>query len=436
MLLAGCVQDSAILDKVKRTGITPQYFEDQDQKALFTKTLEVSAIGLVNQDTLLAAIQEDRKLDQPRLKKIVQDLYEYPVDNSHFSLQVILKRKRELDLRNALKDSASKLVLEGATFEDVSKDLTQKLHSLQTSLQDIEINDYFSNMFSRDVERKYISTSSRSLKFTHDLHHLSFYFPRGLAKQTGTVIEGPTGGGKSLFLANLAYVATSAPNLLNVLYVFSENRAIEALSRLDAIFTDTIYDRLYEKDGFNLKLIAEIKPGSKFGELKTLRAPIDNFNATTIENALDMLFEEGITIDVVLIDSPDHMMPLKDHKVWHQNKAQVWADLKALYEKWDVALIGTRPQNEGQDKKDSLTIQSGAGGQGISRLLDNSIAFTYDSSGEALADHRIFTVTKARDSRIDWRRLRYKMLPSLRFIHEEDFNKRYGTEVDIDEIFE
>lgn len=440
MLIAGAISNTEISEKIFKARFEPYDFEDVFAGEIFSACIECHKLGNTSLEAVKTYIQSS-DIDTNKkgvFIKYLEDANQIELDMGEFGYRKLLNERKERRFRYLLKKTANDLVYSNIDQKKIYDNHKKQLDILLKEHQDLSIDDYYSMYIEREMERdRSKSTVKDVFKFDLTLRHFTKYFPRGIAKQTGTIIEGSTGAGKSVFLANLIYLAAHPKNSLNCLYIYSENRTIEALSRLDAIFLDAEYNSLYNSNLNNQQrsFFASGKDNDGYGKVFALRAPLANFDAAFIENAIEQLAEDGVIIDALFVDSPDHMQPLVDQGVWFQNKGQVYMDLKDLYESKNLIFFGTRPQLESFSKSGELTIQSGAGGQGISRLIDNSIAFNYDPNSDSVSDHRLFTVTKARDGKIDFSRMRYKILPSLRFMHEEDFAAKYGNSFKEEDLF-
>jgi archaellum biogenesis ATPase FlaH len=439
LLIAGMLSDDKLANKISNAKFIKEDFDDPQMASLYSICQECLSLGNSSSSAVKTFIQNTSSIagnEKLVLNKVIDDLGSVTLDLGEFSFNKLIKERKERRFKSMLKATAYNL-LNGNGGPAMYQEHKKKLEAIMQDNLDIAIDDYYEAHADRDLSRLENVQRKDVFRFDLNLRHFSTYFPRGIAKQTGTIVEGSTGAGKSVFMANLIHLAAHPKNSLNCLYVYSENRTIEALSRLDAIFLDVEYNTLYNKnlEVSQRKFFIQGIEQEGYGKVFCLRAPLLHFNTSLIEAAITQLQEDGVTIDVLFIDSPDHMQPLEDQGVQWQNKAQVYSDLKDLYESKNLIFFGTRPQLESFSKSGELTIQSGAGGQGISRLIDNSIAFNYDPQADSVSDHRLFTITKARDGKIDWKRLRYKILPTLRFMHEEDFQTKFGEEFKEDDLF-
>ncbi len=440
-MVAAILQYPELRQRLNKAKISPEDLTDTPAKIILKAINQAAEYGEVVPDTVKKILfdSEMKQSDKTLYATIVDDFVAQELDHTEFSFSYFAKHKEEADLNKALL-KAAEARHRGEDISKIKADLLSKLSQISNS--DIEIKQYHDTLSKRERERHEIMSGEGMMKFPHELRHLQPYFKFGLAKETMTCIQGSTNAGKSVFLANLVWIATLPENKLNVLYVFSENREVEALSRLDAVVLGKPYEDLY-KWYLNDEERTHIKTRhmNDHGRIFYLQPEFENFGADTIEQAIEQAAEQGFPIDILFVDSPDHMKPGKTYGQWFVDKPQVWKDLKALMHKYKIAVVGTWPLREeysGQTKEGkeppALTANSGAGGQDVARAMDNIIAFAYDERSDDLMNHRLFVVTKCRDGKRDFQKIRYRIMDNLRFIHAEDFNEQFAPR-DLSEAF-
>lgn len=440
-LCALLLQDpSTYLPRVKRTKLDSQDLEDAPSKLIFDAIIEASNLGEVTQDSVCEIIKSSNLSNsEANLHiNIIEELTQADVQEVEFTFSYLAKHKEDSLLRRYLKRAATELKT-GAEASNVTKQLLDQLSKIK--IEDVSLKEYEESFLERERQRHDKRAGIGMVKLSERFRHLRKYFPYGFASGTINIFMGATNAGKSVFLANLVEMASDSENKLNVLYVFSENQEIEALSRLDAVVLNKPYKELYEqymsKDEAK-KIRQRHKDG--YGKIFYCKPEFENFTVTTIENALDAAIDRGYKVDAVFIDSPDHMRPLRATGTYFIDKAQVWKDLKATAEKYEISVFGTWPLREeysGQSRNGKEPLQlaanSGIGGQDVARVADNIVSFAYEEADE-LMRHRIFVVTKCRDGVRDFMKMRYMVQDTLHFEHEEDYAKKLPK--GLDEIFQ
>lgn len=428
-LCALLLQDpTSYLPRVKRVRLESSDLEDKPSQIIFDTIMEVSNMGEVTLDSVKSAIQTSdlNNSDKVLYSEIVSELVEACVEEVEYTFSFLAKHKEEQLLKRYLKQAATSLKT-GGDVDHIKKQLSDSLSRLK--LEDVNLKEYEDNFLTRETQRHTKKHGLGMVRLSDRFRHLRKYFAYGFSPGTINIIMGSTNAGKSVLLANFVEMAADSNNKLNVLYVFSENQEIEAMSRLDAVVLDKPYKKLYE-EYLSRDEILQVKGRSKAGcgKIFYCKPEFENFSSVTIENALDAAIDKGYKIDAVFIDSPDHMRPLKSAGTYHIDKPQVWKDLKSTAEKYMITVFGTWPLREeysgqSQKGKEPLRLQanSGAGGQDVARVADNIIAFSYDEAVDDLMKHRLFEVVKCRDGVKDFCRLRYMIQDTLKFISAEDY---------------
>lgn len=445
LLIAALLQGSeGVLEMVRTSGLSPDYLSDGTAKALLTYCLKASDLGSLTPTAVRTLIGNDTIDTQQKtlLNNTIGQMEKLPIPEGSFTMNFFRAKKREAEMRLLLQDTAER-VWKGESIDKVVSQVKAKLDELATSTTEVEVHQYSKTVMTRDRDRLERIQNNPGLQFVDNLAYFQKYFPFGIQKQTMVAITAPTNLGKSIFLANMLRMAVLGANRHRVLYVFSENRAEEAMARVDAVLLGKPYLSLYVNHLTTEEMVA--LTSDQMADIYYCRLQLDKFSAADIREAIAKINREHkVKIDYVFIDSPDHMTGSTERDDYYLDKTQAWIDLKVLAEDLDVGVIGTRPMDEkfrvGKRKGEieKLTASSGANGQKITRLVDAELAFHVDDLETGTSNHRIMTVTKLRDGgSVDNERIRFMIVNSLRFIHEDDFSKMFGSkETSADELFE
>lgn len=426
-IIAAALQDKSVYKRLKRSGFRSRHFKKDEVAQFIYKKITSTFDYEINVELLKEMIQEDSSLSEEDSFLYVQEIErmeKQDISSVDASISYLDKKRKDIELQEVLL-RVSEERLRDRDVNDVLNTLERSILKINSSLDFPELNDYFKTVNARDAQRIAMAVSNSSgIKITNLLQPFAPYFPRGIANETITAIEGPTNAGKSVALANFLHMALHPENGLNCLYVFSENREIEALSRLDSIFLNKKYDEIYKgKLNSKEKLVFKEAKDKGYGRLIAVRAPFENFDSELIKKILDECYDDGINIQAIFVDSPDHMQPSLRHNVWYLNKYQVWADLKALAEGHQVPIMGTRPATARSTDKDKKDSTMGAGGYQISLLLDNIIALNFNPGEDMTTGIRKFQVTKVRDGVFNNDLLYFRLLDSLRLVPENTFEE-------------
>lgn len=445
LLIAALLQGSdGVLEMVQTSGLTPDNLTDGTAKSLLGYCLKAADLGSLSTAAIRALIGNDSIDTQQKtlLNNSLGQLEKMPIPEGAFTMNFFRAKKRESEMRALLQDTVDR-VWKGEDIDKVVGSVKTRLEELTVGATDVEVYQYSKTVMTRDRDRLERIQNSPGLQFVDNLAYFQKYFPFGIQKQTMVAITAPTNLGKSIFLANMLRMAVLKANRQKVLYVFSENRAEEAMARVDAVLLGKPYLSLYTNHLSTEEMVA--LTSEEMGDIYYCRLQLDKFSAIDIREAIAKIHREHkVKIDYVFIDSPDHMTGSTDREDYYLNKTQAWIDLKVMAEDLDVGVIGTRPMDESnrvakkKGEVQKLTANSGANGQKITRLVDAELAFHVDDLETGTANHRIMTVTKLRDGgSVDNERIRFMIINSLRFIHEDDFSKMFGSkETSVNDLFE
>lgn len=444
MLVAALIQGAdGILDMIETTDLRAENIFDPTARELFSHCIQAHKLGELSATAVRALISASTGDHQHKtsLHNTLNQLEKMQLPEDQFTMNFFRSKKRETEGRALLKQAVDE-VWSAKDFDTAIKKLKDGIDHLAVDEKGVEVLQYRKTVIARDQARITKIENDPGLQFIDNLAYFQKYFPFGIQKQTLTAITAPTNLGKSIFLANMIRMAVMPGNRCVVLYVFSENRAEEATARLDSVLLNKEYLSLYRNHLTSDEMLS--LTGDELSDIFYCRLQLDKFSAVDIREAIAKINRENkVKVDYVFVDSPDHMTGSTERDDYYLDKTQAWIDLKVLAEDLDVGIIGTRPMDEKfrvSKKKgeiEKLTASSGANGQKITRLLDAEIAFHVDDLETGTANHRIVTVTKLRDGgTVDNERVRLMITNTLRFIHEDDFSKLFGSkETPADDLF-
>jgi hypothetical protein len=419
-LVAGCLQDENILKKAIRARLKPAHLEEKVHRYLYGVATEVYKFGPVTKDVVLEYIRLDSNLED-KVRAIylhsVSDYFSADIASANFTLANISKKIKEKEVARIVTDVVDRIG-NNAPIEEVIEDLHYYSAALRNTKVEYEIYDYWEDWDKRRSERLEIELeSNRSLRMDLNMSPFKKYFPRGWQSKDITAIGGVTGVGKSVLLSNLIRLAIHPCNGLNAVYIFAENKKVQAASRLDAVLLDRGYDNLFLNVASDPRGEEFFKgPGKDgYGNLKIVKVVPGEFDAMTIKAILDECREEGMAPDIVFIDSPDHAEPVAKVSAYWEKKGKVYWELKALADNEDVIMVTTLPMKPSSAKADSVSAEDGAGSYDISRICDNLIFFAVQKEDRFLGRASL-KVTKSRDKGIDDAIISFKFTNSLRLI--------------------
>jgi KaiC/GvpD/RAD55 family RecA-like ATPase len=424
ILVAACLKEPETLRRAQRSKLKTNHLEDKVASYLYGAALEISKDSPVSKEILFEYIRLDRKLDDKQKSfyaKSAEDFFSIDTSGSNFTLKKISEKVKEKELAYTLRDSIDR-VLQGNAVDGVLDELHQKVSALKAVEEAYEIYDYWEDWKERKAERLQVESNlHKGLKIGLNLHPFDRYFKRGFQPQEITAIGGPTYAGKSVMLSNFIHLAIHPFNGLNVLYIFAENKKVQAASRLDAIVLDRDYDNLFVnalKDPRGDDLFRDAAK-SGYGGMKIAKVIPNEFDAMTIKSMIEDCRAEGFFPDVVAIDSPDHQVPVQKTNSSWQAKAAVYWENKALATKEEIIMLCTLPMKASSKKSEKAEAEDTAGSYDIARIADNLIFFNMKPEDRILGRASL-QVVKNRDGAIDDRVIHFKFTNSLRLTPWED----------------
>ena len=155
------------------------------------------------------------------------------------------------------------------------------------------------------------------------------------------LVMATTGVGKSIFLTNLGFNAIL--HGFNAVHFSLEMPAEPVATRYDSRFTKVMYDK-YKGFDFTAAELREIdervaKHRERFkGRLKINSMPNRRADIGAIRNALDEARTEMEKVDIVLLDSGDHLRGMGKFESHRLEQAEVYWDMKTLSEEDDYVV--------------------------------------------------------------------------------------------------
>ena len=433
ILIAACLQDSVVFKRAVRSNLKHYHFSNEVIRYLFRALSELSKYKSFNRQVVEEFIKADEELvdkSKALYLRYLDDYYKEDITGYEFSLDVLRKKAKEYEVKLIVNVTGKKALAGGESYDEIAKYLFEKSSALMSQDRLYEENEYWEEWDERKAERFEMATQQGLFKMDLNLSPFEKYFPMGLPPRTITTVGGPTFSGKSVLLSNFIRLAVHPVNGLNTLYIYTENRNVEASTRLDAIILDRAYTDFY-LDEMADPAGDEFFKGGKgegWGRLRTVKLPPNGFTAVDIRYLLDDYINEGFTPDVVMFDSPEHQKPV-DGSIGHEGKSQVYLDLKGIVDDYDLILFTTIQLTAGTKKKDVLDNEDVSGSKAISRHVDNNIFFNIQKDDNRLGRASL-QVTKNRTSGlVDDRILHFKFKDSLRLIPWEEYTGNFEDEI-------
>lgn len=269
--------------------------------------------------------------DVPNINKIIDDLYNTPIQDSEYIRDRIYQFSTYVEMKN-LNESFD---LENFDqYEEYSKKFDRILQNSKPKAEDEPlylIRDLAQRQFKRKVDPDVIPSPYKQL---NDLTNAGG-FPSGSVL---VLLDKPKAK-KTFFLVNLAkgYLRMKK----SVLYIDTENGKNQIMDRMIQSSINVSKKDLYTGD-FDKKEASHIRKLSRFGvELVIERVPAMITDCNYIRDLIDKLRSQGINIQVVIIDYAAKLASIARDKDDFDRISNVYVDIQNLADEENLDCIWT-----------------------------------------------------------------------------------------------
>lgn len=269
--------------------------------------------------------------DVPNINKIIDDLYNTPLQDSEYIRDRIYQFSTYVEMKN-LNESFD---LENFDqYEEYSKKFDRILQNSKPKTEDEPlylIRDLAQRQFKRKVNPDVIPSPYKQL---NDLTNAGG-FPSGSVL---VLLDKPKAK-KTFFLVNLAkgYLRMKK----SVLYIDTENGKNQIMDRMIQSSINVSKKDLYTGD-FDKKEASHIRKLSRFGvELVIERVPAMITDCNYIRDLIDKLRSQGINIQVVIIDYAAKLASIARDKEDFDRISNVYVDIQNLADEENIDCIWT-----------------------------------------------------------------------------------------------
>lgn len=395
-------------------------FDNDIHRWLFKDYLAVIGRDFPSKENLKLLLNKS-KLD-PNKKK---EVYRYVLSimstyDEDETFDTILNLVKDGKRRQQLRDAAY-AILEGLEEEKDTASIYDTFNQLSTSIaiddgEEFVITNPLKDFAGRTSGMKQQYTGGRRLRFASD-HVLSTFFPYGIAGGEMVGILAPTNAGKSLMVSDMSITSFLKSNL-NVCYFNTENEEIVNNTRFDAQLNEVAYGDIY-KGELDDKIVSTIDSrykdydlDSNVGSIRFVKVTPFKFNINTVIKAVKMVEDElNQLVDIIIIDTPEHQVPVGKVKDHWEKKAQVYYELKAyiaetkkigmytIQKKHDSrALFKKRPDDESLLLRPSP--EEAAGSIEIAKILDHILSMSAPTQLDILKNRVRLWLVKARNMKL------------------------------------
>lgn len=377
--------------------------------------------NLLNDDPALADDESTRFMVNDGLIAIFKELKrrekkEEPLFYPEISANIVRQMKQKKALKDIIVSSSMK-VNEGSDPLEVFNEIKDKISKNKEIFGDkdeYEIYNILEEFTDRIDRREDFATNGKTFTFKDPC--LREAFPLGIMQREMFSVCADTGVGKSVSMDNFAIEAIQDHNLLNTLIIKTENEEIQTSSRLDSIFSGKSYLDVYTGDLDQTEIDdidADYKAVQQKGVHLFLVQVIPNcFDANTIEKIIDQIYRDhGVTIEMLIVDSPEHQAPIEKQDAYFLRKAVPYMDLKELMKRKNLILFTTvqrkidsnslfRKSKTKKEDDDSFSLpepEQAAGSAEIGRTVDYMVMLMKQTPRDKMLDAIKFAIVKSRN---------------------------------------
>jgi len=358
---------------------------------------------------LLRILSNDKYVDDEtatRYARLIKALYKRKPDNLDFWFSELNKFTATSKFISHLATAAE--AVEGHhNIDSVVDTLANNLQRLQTKKEaEWEESDYLDGFEERQRVRKEEAENPQStLKLKFGIKELDRQIPRGVTPGMAVSMSAKTGVGKSISCVHVGKQALWQD--LNVTHIITENALAQIEGRYDASFTGVMYDmmQMYNYGGKNKRFLIQAERNFHMlrnavkTRLKIFKCTPNKTNVATLERILDHLEkDEGHETHVLLVDSPELMIPVSRFQEYRLQKAAVYWELKSLL--LERKMIGFVTSQLKASTDDHPTPEDMSEAYDKARLLDLMLVLVRTTK-QRLTGEASLSIVKARDSNMD-----------------------------------
>lgn len=332
----------------------------------------------ITKQILERILLRDKTVTEEQKRKFlrsIQVLYKKIPDNPNFSLDQIETFIKTRRFVQHMSDAAD--VIESGDIDNAIDKMSSYLLTLKTKgTRDWEVKDWKDGFESRMLERKRVRDNpdlSKRLRF--GIKELDLLLPRGLKAGEFGSISAKTGKGKSIFCNHVGFHGMLQN--FGVTHIITENEFEQIEGRYDARATSLDYNDLmdYNFSGENKKYLKQARRIFDMlrditdKKLKIVKCIPNKTNILSIMQIINFLERtEGHKTELLLIDSPELMIPLSSFKEYRLQKAAVYWEIKSFL--LEQGIIGFGTSQLKADSEDAPVPEDMSEAYDKARLLD------------------------------------------------------------------
>jgi len=346
-LIAGALKDRRFMTKVARV-MKPEHIYDKTLRWIYDRALDNwTKRGEVSRPQLLSAWAAQTIKDADEEAEItagIIEVFEHEPTSPASSLQLVSDFVRAAEGEMAMKE-AVELFKRGDI--DKGQDVLRKYSTRSFDGDDWDYQDWASGFMMRQEVRKdrRLNPQNHTVIPT-GLDTLDDILNGGLKPGMVELVMAATGRGKSRFAVFRGY--TAVKHGYSVVHIVTETTKEFTLDAYDA---KTLRAPSNEISGYGLtdqqRTEAEAKYGrlaKKYGNnLWVVSVPVLQVTAQVVPEIIEYREALGLSTDMVIIDSPDQLIPTEKQDSFRLNTTRIYWDIWALAHdpRFDIALLLT-----------------------------------------------------------------------------------------------
>jgi len=341
-VLAKCLKDTEFLKESARL-MDAHHFSTKFHGWVWKVTKETwlkFAERVTPKILVAAAKREFADPDERRLYlELTSKLFKHEVKHARASLAEVQRFVRFVRMQTAMEKAVGEI--EKGKVDDAYEALRKlTLHDVRPRA--FKSIDWIEEFDDRQRDRKHRREHPEEYKvIPTGIRKLDGILGGGMHAPKVGLVMATTGVGKSIFLTNLGFNAIL--HGFHAVHFSLEMPAEPVATRYDSRFTKVMYDK-YKGFDFTASELREIdervaKHRERFkGHLKIISMPNRRADIGAIRNALDEARIDMPKIDIVLLDSGDHLRGMGKFESHRLEQAEVYWDMKTLSEEDDYVV--------------------------------------------------------------------------------------------------
>ncbi|HAH0165615.1 TPA: DNA helicase, partial [Escherichia coli] len=213
-------------------------------------------------------------------------------------------------------------------------------------------------------------------------------YQKGWAKREMVLFMGFAKSGKSTAMGEFSINATLAG--YNVLYLSLEVHTTILSDRFDARLSETEMSKLVERRDEVHRKLAELGATKGIGSLWVVERPSGSMSPADLDRMLNSMKANGMVPDMVVVDYADLMRASYDLRDDRANIRSIYTDLRALYDKHNVAGITASQTNREGGASEVATMMHAADNIEKVRIADLVITINKTEEEEAKGEARLY----------------------------------------------